>query len=157
MKDELGEYIEIFELVGVYGNGHQTPVARATNPETFKKMAKRISISKHQDDRAHRIYRAYSDKMVEKYCQEIAGCSPKEFSDKVSAAFELNDNYYQEESDLRLLEKKIDEAVADSIDAMVDNHPLIFRTWDYENGFNYLEFDSFFSRISKAYSTFEVK
>ena len=84
MKDEFGEYIEIFEVIGAYKDSHhQTVVARAANKETFLKMLKKISLLKHQDDRSHRIYRAYSDKMLEKYSRFFAECSFKEFDKMV--------------------------------------------------------------------------
>lgn len=158
MKDEFGEYIEVFEVIGTYKDSrHQTVVARATNKETFIKILKKNSRMKHQDDRSHRIYRAYSDKLLENYCRLFADCSFSEFSQKVDKAFEKDNDYYSGNSDLREIEKKIDNKVAEDLEAMMDKHPTIFRTWDYENGFEYKNFDTFFPRISKAYVTFEDK
>lgn len=158
MKDEFGEYIEVFEVIGAYKDSrHQTVVARAANNETFVKILKKISLLKHQDDRSHRIYRAYSDKMLEKYSRFFAECSFKEFNKKVEEAFNADATYYCGNSRIRQIEKKIDEAVAKELDEMMNKHEIIFRTWDNENGFEYKNFDTFFPRISKAYLTFELK
>ena len=154
MKDEFGEYIEIYEVVGAYKDAHQTVVARAGNEETFKKILKTVSRLKRQDDRSHRVYRAYSDKMLEKHCQKILGCSSELLSKMIEDEFQLNDNYYQGETQLRLAEKEIDEAVGVELDEMMDKHPSIFKTWYAENGFDYKHFDCFFPRVSKAYVTF---
>lgn len=155
MKDEIGEYIEIFEVIGAHNNSrHQAVVARAANNETFVKILKKISLLKHQDDRSHRIYRAYSEKMREKYCREMLGISSEEFSEMISKQFEADNNYYQGDSELLNHEKKIDEALGAKLDEMMDKHPGIFKTWYAENGFNYKHFDCFFPRVSKAYITF---
>jgi hypothetical protein len=158
MKDEFGEYIEIYEVIGAYKDCvHQTVVARATNEETFKKILKTVSRLKHQDDRSHRIYRAYSEKMREKYCREMLGISSEEFSEMISKQFEADNNYYQGDSELLNHEKKIDEALGAKLDEMMDKHPGIFKTWYAENGFDYKHFDCFFPRVSKAYITFGDK
>lgn len=158
MKDEIGEYIEIFEVIGAHNNSrHQAVVARAANNETFVKILKKISLLKHQNDRSHRIYRAYSDKMLEKYSRFFAECSFKEFNKMVEEAFNVDAMYYVGNSRIRQIEKKIDEAVAQELDEMMKKHETIFRTWDDENGFDFKNFDNFFPRISKAYLTFESK
>lgn len=157
MKDEFGEYIEIYEIIGRYGHScdsHETVIARATNERTANKILETVSRRKHQDDRSHRVYRAYSDKMLEKFCREIAGCSSDEFSKMISDAFEADNDYYQGDSKIRQIEKKIDEVVGVELDEMMDKHPAIFKTWYAENVFEYKNLYRFFIRVSKAYVTF---
>lgn len=157
MKDELGEYIEIYEVVGRYGhscNSHETVIARATNEQTANSILKTVSQLKHRDDRSHRIYRAYGERMLEKFCRFFAECSSEEFSAMIDKEFEADNDYYQGDSKLRQIEKKIDEAVGAELDEMMDNHPYIFKAWYAENGFDYKHFDCFFPRVSKAYVTF---
>lgn len=151
MKDEIGEYIEIYEVVGRYVHScdsHESVVARATNEETAKKILKAVSRLKHQDDRSHRVYRAYSDKMLENHCKEIMKMDYDEFRSMVSIAYENNEYFYEEESN------NIDKACQQSLVEMMEKRPTIFKTWGVDGAFEYKGFERFYLRVCKCYIAF---